>query len=42
MMAKADMKLDFSFGSLPVDRLEAGKPARFRIALMGDFSGRAD
>ena len=40
-MAKAEMKLDFSFGSLPVDRLEAGKPARFRIALMGDFSGRA-
>ena len=40
-MAKAEMKLDFSFGSLPADRLEAGKPARFRIALMGDFSGRA-
>ena len=40
-MAKAEMKLDFSFGSLPAARLEGGKPQRFRIALMGDFSGRA-
>lgn len=35
------MKLDFSFGSIQGDRLEGGKPQRFRLALMGDFSGRS-
>ncbi len=40
-MAKANMKLDFSFGSITGDRLAGGKPQRFRLALMGDFSGRA-
>ena len=41
MAKKAEMMLDLSFGSVPADRLESGKSARFRIALMGDFSGRA-
>ncbi len=41
MAKKAEMSLDLSFGSIPGDRLEGGKPSRFRIALMGDFSGRS-
>ncbi len=41
MARKAEMSLDLSFGSVPAERLEGGKPQRFRIALMGDFSGRA-
>ncbi|MEO8245002.1 MAG: type VI secretion system contractile sheath large subunit, partial [bacterium] len=41
MARKAEMSLDLSFGSIPADRLEGGKPVRFRIALMGDFSGRS-
>lgn len=31
----------FSFGMLDVPRPEGAKPTRFRIALMGDFSGRS-
>ena len=41
MAKKAKMALDLSFGSISKDRPDAGKAARFRIALMGDFSGRA-
>lgn len=41
MGRKAEMSLDLSFGSLSKDRPEGGRAARFRIALMGDFSGRA-
>jgi hypothetical protein len=41
MGRKAEMSLDLSFGSISKDRPEGGKVARFRIALMGDFSGRA-
>jgi pilus assembly protein FimV len=33
--------LGFSFGFMGSEPLAAGKPARFRIALMGDFSGRS-
>ena len=41
MAKKAEMSLDMSFGSMSAEPLQGGKPARFRIALMGDFSGRA-
>ena len=41
MAKKAEMMLDLSFGSISAERPEAGKPSRFRITLMGDFSGRA-
>ncbi len=41
MAKKAEMTINLSFGSAPAERLQGGKPARFRIALMGDFSGRA-
>ena len=41
MVKKAEMSLDMSFGSMSAEPLQGGKPARFRIALMGDFSGRA-
>jgi predicted component of type VI protein secretion system len=41
MAKKAEMSLDLSFGTITGDRPEAGKTTRFRIALMGDFSGRA-
>jgi len=41
MGRKAEMSLDLSFGSISKDRPDGGKAARFRIALMGDFSGRA-
>ena len=37
----AEMTLDLSFGTIAAPRAEGPKPARFRIALMGDFSGRA-
>jgi hypothetical protein len=41
-MAKhAEMSMDLNFGSLGSAPLAAAKPQRFRIALMGDFSGRA-
>lgn len=40
-MAKAEMKLEFSFGSIAQERPAGDKPQRFRIALMGDFSGRS-
>ncbi len=33
--------LEFSFGTLDTPRQETAKPTRFRIALMGDFSGRS-
>ncbi len=40
-MAKtAEMTLELSFGSISAERPDS-KPTRFRIALMGDFSGRA-
>jgi len=35
------MAIELNFGSLDMPPVEAGKPGRFRIALMGDFSGRA-
>ncbi len=41
MARRAEMSLDMSFGSIAAEPLQGGKPARFRIALMGDFSGRA-
>ncbi len=41
MARKAEMTLDLSFGTISADRADGPKPARFRIALMGDFSGRA-
>ena len=41
MAKNAGMSLDMSFGSILTERPDAAKPARFRIALMGDFSGRA-
>ena len=41
MAKKPDLTADFSFGTLDAPRPEATKPGRFRIALMGDFSGRA-
>ena len=33
--------IELNFGSLETPPLAGGKPGRFRIALMGDFSGRA-
>jgi pilus assembly protein FimV len=33
--------MEFSFGTLDAPRPEAAKPTRFRIVLMGDFSGRS-
>ena len=41
MAKKPDLTADFSFGTLDAPRPEATKPGRFRIALMGDFSGRS-
>ena len=41
MATKAEMTLDLSFGTISAARADGPKPARFRIALMGDFSGRA-
>ena len=41
MAKKAEMSLDLSFGTISGERPDAAKPTRFRIALMGDFSGRA-
>ena len=41
MARKADMRLEMSFGTLAATRADGPKPARFRIALIGDFSGRA-
>jgi pilus assembly protein FimV len=41
MANNADMPMDLSFGQITGERPEAAKPGRFRIALMGDFSGRA-
>ena len=41
MARKAEMAFDLSFGSIAGNRLEGGKPARFRIAILGDFSGRS-
>ena len=41
MARKAEMSLDMSFGQMSAEPLAGGKPARFRIALMGDFSGRS-
>ena len=41
MVNYAGLSLDMSFGSIAGNRPETAKPARFRIALMGDFSGRA-
>ena len=40
MAKNAEMMLDLSFGSISAERPDT-KPSRFRIALMGDFSGRA-
>jgi pilus assembly protein FimV len=36
-----DTGIELNFGALDKPPLGAGKPGRFRIALMGDFSGRA-
>ena len=41
MARKAEMSLELSFGTIAAERPDGPKPARFRIALMGDFSGRA-
>ncbi len=41
MAKKAEMSLDLSFGTITGERPDGAKPTRFRIALMGDFSGRA-
>lgn len=41
MARKAEMSLDLSFGTISADRADGPKPSRFRIAVMGDFSGRA-
>ena len=37
----AEVAHELSFGTLDTPRAELAKPARFRIAIMGDFSGRA-
>ncbi len=41
MAKKAELSMEMSFGQMSADPLTGGKPARFRIALMGDFSGRS-
>ncbi len=41
MAGSADMNFSLSFGGMSAAPLAASKPARFRIAIMGDFSGRA-
>lgn len=41
MVKDAGMSFDVSFGTIATERPETAKAARFRIALMGDFSGRA-
>ena len=41
MAKKAEMAMEMSFGQIMGERPDGGKAARFRIALMGDFSGRA-
>ena len=33
--------MELNFGSLGAARPQSASPTRFRIALMGDFSGRA-
>ena len=41
MTRNAEMMLDLSFGRMDAERSDGPKPTRFRIALMGDLSGRA-
>lgn len=41
MSRNAEMSLGLSFGTMGAAPLDAAKPQRFRIALLGDFSGRA-
>jgi pilus assembly protein FimV len=41
MAKKPDLTAEFSFGNLDQPRPAAAKSTRFRIALMGDFSGRS-
>ena len=38
---KAEVVHELSFGTLDAPRAEVAKPTRFRIAIMGDFSGRS-
>ena len=41
MPKKPELTAELSFGTLDAPRPDAVKPTRFRIAIMGDFSGRA-
>ena len=41
MANKAEMTFGLSFGAISTASQGAARPARFRIAIMGDFSGRA-
>ncbi len=41
MVNSAETNFSMSFGNIGADPLGSAKPTRFRIAIMGDFSGRA-